>query len=141
MCGICGLIQVTGEPRPVVDSHTLVRMTDRMTHRGPDDRGLHMSDGIALGVRRLSIVDVEGGHQPLSNEDGSVWAIQNGELYNHQAIRSELTQTGHVFQTSCDTEVIPHLYERYGASFPTKLRGYVRACRLGCAPPPSRHLP
>ena len=123
MCGICGLIQVTGTPRPVVDAETLLRMTDAMTHRGPNDRGIHTADGVALGVRRLSIVDVEGGHQPLSNEDGSVWAIQNGELYNQRAIRSELAQDGHLFRTSCDTEVIPHLYERYGASFPTQLRG------------------
>src|SRR5436190_3634470 len=98
-------------------------MTDAMTHRGPNDRGLHLSDGVALGVRRLSIVDVEGGHQPIANEDGSVWAIQNGELYNHVDIRSELARQGHAFHTSCDTEVLPHLYGRWGTSYPQQLRG------------------
>jgi asparagine synthase (glutamine-hydrolysing) len=98
-------------------------MTDAMTHRGPNDRGTYAADGIALGVRRLSIVDVEGGHQPISNEDGSIWAIQNGELYNHGDVRKRLGGQGHRFQTSCDTEVIPHLYEDAGALFPEHLRG------------------
>jgi asparagine synthase (glutamine-hydrolysing) len=98
-------------------------MTDVMTHRGPNDRGLHLADGVALGARRLSIVDVEGGHQPLANETGEIWAIQNGELYNHLALRDELARDGHVFRNRCDTEVLPHLYERYGAGFPAQLRG------------------
>ena len=98
-------------------------MTDLMTHRGPDDRGLHLADGIALGVRRLSIVDVAGGHQPLANETGEVWAIQNGELYNHITVRRELEREGHTFRSNCDTEVIPHLYEQFGSSFPSRLRG------------------
>jgi asparagine synthase (glutamine-hydrolysing) len=98
-------------------------MTDVMTHRGPNDRGTYAADGIALGVRRLSIVDVEGGHQPISNEDGSIWAIQNGELYNHRDVRGRLSRHGHRFETECDTEIIPHLYEDGGASFPTQLRG------------------
>ena len=75
--------------------HVLDRMTDVMTHRGPNDRGTYLADGVALGVRRLSIVDVEGGHQPFANEDGSVWAIQNGELYNHVDVRRELARRGH----------------------------------------------
>ncbi len=123
MCGICGAIQVTGRPHPVLDRETLIRMTDSMTHRGPNDRGIHLVDGAALGVRRLSIVDVEGGHQPLANEDESVWAIQNGELYNHKDIRRVLGASGHRFRTSCDTEVIPHLYEQHGPDFPSELRG------------------
>jgi asparagine synthase (glutamine-hydrolysing) len=98
-------------------------MTDAMTHRGPNDRGTFMDDGIALGVRRLSIVDVEGGHQPIDNEDGSVWAIQNGELYNHADVGERLRGKGHRFRTRCDTEVIPHLYEDAGTSFPEHLRG------------------
>jgi asparagine synthase (glutamine-hydrolysing) len=98
-------------------------MTDVMAHRGPDDRGTHFGDGIALGARRLSIVDVAGGHQPLSNEDGSVWAAQNGELYNHEALRRDLARSGHRFNSRCDTEVLPHLYEHYGPSFPKHLRG------------------
>jgi asparagine synthase (glutamine-hydrolysing) len=123
MCGICGVIQVEGDPRHVVERETLDWMTDLMTHRGPDDRGTHLGEGVALGARRLSIVDVAGGHQPIANEDGLVWAVQNGELYNHQEIRDELARKGHRFQTRCDTEVIPHLYEEVGDSFAEKLRG------------------
>jgi asparagine synthase (glutamine-hydrolysing) len=123
MCGICGVIQVEGEPRPAIDPDVLDRMTDAMVHRGPNDRGIHLEDGIALGVRRLSIVDVLGGHQPVRNEDGRVWAIQNGELYNHADLRRELSAVGHTFRSNCDTEVLPHLYEREGSSFPTRLRG------------------
>jgi asparagine synthase (glutamine-hydrolysing) len=116
-------VQLRGEPRRVIAPEVLDRMTDAMTHRGPNDRGTYMSDGIALGVRRLSIVDVEGGHQPFANEDGSVWAVQNGELYNHGDVRHRLGGKGHRFQTRCDTEIIPHLYEDAGTSFPEHLRG------------------
>lgn len=123
MCGICGAILVRGEPRPPIGEHVLAAMTDTMTHRGPDDRGLHVDDGIALGVRRLSILDVAGGRQPLANERGDVWAAQNGELYNHRELRADLESEGHAFHTRCDTEILPHLYERDGADFPTKLRG------------------
>ncbi len=96
-------------------------MTDLMLHRGPSERGTYLADGVALGVRRLSIVDVEEGHQPVSNEDGTVRAIQNGELYNHLDVRRRLS--GHAFATHCDTEIIPHAYEEYGAAFPEHLRG------------------
>jgi asparagine synthase (glutamine-hydrolysing) len=98
-------------------------MTDAMTHRGPNDRGTYATEGIALGVRRLSIVDVEGGHQPFANEDGAIWAIQNGELYNHAEVRRRLVGRGHRFDTRCDTEIIPHLYEDSGSAFPEHLRG------------------
>jgi asparagine synthase (glutamine-hydrolysing) len=98
-------------------------MTDAMIHRGPDDRGVLLEPGVALGVRRLSIVDVEGGHQPFAGEDGQVWGIQNGELYNHLALREELESRGHRFRSRCDTEVIPHLYEQFGPDFPARLRG------------------
>ena len=123
MCGICGIVQVEGRPRSVISEERLSVMTDVMTHRGPNDRGLYLEDGIALGVRRLSIVDVEGGHQPISNGCGTIWAIQNGELYNHLAVRDQLERDGHSFRTRCDTEVLPHLYERYGPAFPAQLRG------------------
>ncbi|HZB86009.1 MAG TPA: asparagine synthase (glutamine-hydrolyzing), partial [Gaiellaceae bacterium] len=123
MCGICGVIQIGGEPREVVPPETLDRMTDAMTHRGPNDRGTYQSDGVALGVRRLSIVDVDGGHQPFADESGEIWAIQNGELYNHLDIRSELAAEGHVLQTRCDTEILPHLYERNGPGLAEHLRG------------------
>jgi asparagine synthase (glutamine-hydrolysing) len=123
MCGICGVIQISGEARAPVSQDVLDRMTDAMTHRGPNDRGTHLADGVALGVRRLSIVDVAGGHQPVSNEAGDVWAVQNGELYNHEDVRGELAPDGHVFRSRCDTEVIPHLYERVGTAYPERLRG------------------
>jgi asparagine synthase (glutamine-hydrolysing) len=123
MCGICGVIQLQADARPPVDVETLDRMTDVMVHRGPNDRGTYLGPGIALGARRLSIVDVAGGHQPFANEDGSVWAAQNGELYNHDGIRSELQRDGHVLASRCDTEILPHLYERDGADFVARLRG------------------
>jgi asparagine synthase (glutamine-hydrolysing) len=123
MCGICGVVQVGGEPRELVSPEQLDAMTDVMTHRGPNDRGTYAAPGIALGVRRLSIVDVEGGHQPFLNEEGSVVAIQNGELYNHDDLRRGLQRDGHVFASRCDTEILPHLYERDGARFPEVLRG------------------
>jgi asparagine synthase (glutamine-hydrolysing) len=123
MCGICGVIQVSGELREPVSRAQLDAMTDVMTHRGPNDRGTYAAPGIALGVRRLSIVDVEGGHQPFLNEDASVVAIQNGELYNHAVLRRRLRHEGHVFASRCDTEVLPHLYEREGPRFPEELRG------------------
>jgi asparagine synthase (glutamine-hydrolysing) len=94
-----------------------------MTHRGPNDRGTHAAPGVAFGVRRLSVIDVEGGHQPFANESGSVWGMQNGELYNHDALRDELRADGHVFTSRCDTEILPHLYERHGTSFAERLRG------------------
>jgi asparagine synthase (glutamine-hydrolysing) len=123
LCGICGVVQLRGEPRTVIAPEVLDRMTDAMTHRGPNDRGTFVADGVALGARRLSIVDVAGGHQPFSNEDGSIWAVQNGELYNHDQVRARLEGTGHRFRTRCDTEIIPHLYEARGSAFVDELRG------------------
>jgi asparagine synthase (glutamine-hydrolysing) len=124
MCGICGVVQIRGEARPeVIEAWRLDRMTDAMRHRGPNDRGTYMSTGVALGVRRLSIVDVAHGHQPLSNETGDIWAIQNGELYNHTDLRQSLEDDGHAFRTNCDTEVLPHCYERYGTEVASRLRG------------------
>ena len=123
MCGICGVVQISGEPRPVVTDEVLDRMTDCMTHRGPNDRGTYSGEGVALGVRRLSIIDVDGGHQPFSSEDERVWAVQNGELYNHDQLRERLRARGHVFLSRCDTEVLPHLYEEEGPRFVERLRG------------------
>ena len=94
-----------------------------MTHRGPDDSGSYSAPGVALGARRLSIVDVVGGHQPFLSEDRAVVAIQNGELYNHADLRRELQRDGHSLATRCDTEVLPHLYERDGIDFPRHLLG------------------
>ena len=107
----------------MIAPEALDRMVDAIRHRGPDDLGTHVAEGVALGVRRLSIVDVDGGHQPFSNEDGSVWAIQNGELYNHVDVRERLANDGHRFQSRCDTEILPHLYERHGERCFEELRG------------------
>jgi asparagine synthase (glutamine-hydrolysing) len=123
VCGICGAVQLGGEPRFALPTETLARMTDAMSHRGPDDRGLVEELGMSLGARRLSIVDVEGGHQPFANEDGTIWGAQNGELYNHESIRAELERDGHRFRSRCDTEILPHLYERDGDAFVERLRG------------------
>ena len=123
MCGICGVVQVGGELRRVLAPGVIDRMTDSMTHRGPNDRGTYEADGVALGVRRLSIVDVAGGHQPVTSEDGRVVAVQNGELYNHLDVRRQLERSGHTFRSGCDTDVIPHLYEDSGPAFEERLTG------------------
>jgi asparagine synthase (glutamine-hydrolysing) len=123
MCGICGVVQVGGrvdeQPVPV---GVLARMTDALVHRGPDEQGLVLLPGAAFGVRRLAIVDVAEGHQPVWSEDRSVVAVQNGELYNHGALRRD-ELAGHRFASQCDSEVLPHLYERYGVEFMERLRG------------------
>ena len=123
MCGITGIIQVGGPPREICSPGTLLRMTDSMIHRGPDDRGLFQRNGIAIGARRLSIIDVEGGHQPFANENDAVWAAQNGELYNHGEIRQDLEARGHKLRSRCDTEILPHLYEEHGDRFAEQLQG------------------
>ena len=123
MCGICGVVQIGGEPREVIAPHMLEQMTEIIRHRGPDDVGTYEAPGIALGVRRLSIVDVDAGHQPVTSEDGAVVAVQNGELYNHDEIRRELRGHGHTLTTRCDTEILPHLYEESGARFASRLHG------------------
>jgi asparagine synthase (glutamine-hydrolysing) len=101
----------------------VARMSARLAHRGPDSDGLFHADGVALAARRLSIIDLEGGTQPLTNEDGSVVVVQNGEIYNHRELRAELERRGHRFATHCDTEVLAHLYEEHGDGFLERLRG------------------
>src|SRR5208283_1009461 len=101
----------------------LKAMADSIVHRGPDDDGYYVSGNVGLGFRRLSIIDLALGHQPLSNEDGKVWIVFNGEIYNYQILRQELQGKGHVFKTNTDTEVIVHLYEEYGEECVQKLRG------------------
>jgi asparagine synthase (glutamine-hydrolysing) len=98
-------------------------MADTIRHRGPDDEGYYVSGAVGLGFRRLSIIDLNTGHQPLSNEDGTIWIVFNGEIYNYQDLRQQLLAKGHVFRTKTDTEVIVHLYEEYGESCVEKLRG------------------
>lgn len=98
-------------------------MCDQIRHRGPDDAGYHVDGGCAIGMRRLSIIDLSTGHQPISNEDGSVWVVFNGEVYNYQELRAELIGLGHRFKTNSDTETLIHLYEEYGTSALHRLRG------------------
>ena len=121
MCGICGKLIFDREASV---SPALIRsMAASIQHRGPDDDGYYVSGPIGLGFRRLSIIDLNTGHQPLSNEDGSVWITFNGEIYNYQELRTFLLAKGHVFKTDTDTEVIVHLYEEFGEGCVDKLRG------------------
>ncbi|MGA9977138.1 MAG: asparagine synthase (glutamine-hydrolyzing), partial [Candidatus Sulfotelmatobacter sp.] len=121
MCGIAGI--VSANPGDRLDAETIHRMCQSIVHRGPDDEGLYVKDGTGLGMRRLSIIDVAGGHQPVFNEDKSIWIVFNGEIYNFPELRSELESRGHRFSTHSDTEVIVHLYEEMGAECVQKLRG------------------
>ncbi len=123
MCGICGVIQIDGAARQVVAPDVLRRMTDAMAHRGPDDAGFVEAPGVAFGARRLSIVDVEGGHQPFGIQELDVWGMQNGEIFNHAMLREGLERDGFSFRSRCDTEVLPALYARDGLDFPRRLRG------------------
>ena len=121
MCGICGVFEPAGE---AVVSRSLVKaMTDTLHHRGPDDEGFYCSRGVGLGHRRLSIIDVGGGHQPLSNEDETVWIAFNGEIYNFQELNHRYLSSGHHFRTRSDTETIVHLYEDLGDACFAELRG------------------
>jgi asparagine synthase (glutamine-hydrolysing) len=113
MCGLCGVLNFNGEAQ--VNQEGLAAMTATLSKRGPDDMGCFCSGPVGLGHRRLSIIDLEMGHQPLSNEDGSIWIVYNGELYNYREIRANLEKAGHWFATASDTEVIVHAYEEYGA--------------------------
>jgi asparagine synthase (glutamine-hydrolysing) len=122
MCGING-IAFSSRSRRRVDAAVLKSMRDVITHRGPDDEGIFIDDYIGLGHRRLSIVDVASGHQPMTNEDGSLQITYNGEVYNHTDFREALEARGHVYQTHCDTETIVHLYEEYGDRCVEYLRG------------------
>jgi asparagine synthase (glutamine-hydrolysing) len=112
MCGIHGLISLNKQ-NPVLDSH-LEMMGQITVHRGPDDSGHHISQGVGIGMRRLSIIDLSGGHQPISNEDDSLQLVCNGEIYNFRELRQQLVEQGHQFKTGSDVEVILHLYEQYG---------------------------
>ena len=121
MCGIAGVVSRTRESDI---SEALVRhMCDQIVHRGPDDEGIYVADGAGLGMRRLSIIDLSGGHQPVFNEDRSAWIVYNGEVYNFPELRPELESRGHRFYTRTDTECIIHLYEEMGADCVQKLRG------------------
>src|SRR5688500_1531976 len=120
MCGIAG---IASHDRGGVDVQTLRAMSAALAHRGPDDDGLAVMEDCALAARRLSIIDVAGGHQPLSGCGGRVTVVQNGEIYNHAELRASLERRGHAFATRCDTEVLAHAYEEWGAGFVGRLRG------------------
>src|SRR5882672_7979823 len=121
MCGICGIAYA--EPTRTVDRERLVSMRDLLAHRGPDGVGAYFGPGVGLGHRRLSIIDLQGGSQPLANEDQAVWVTFNGEIYNYRALATDLAQRGHLFRTRSDTEVLVHAYEEYGLDFVSRLEG------------------
>jgi len=121
MCGICGL--VAGERDRGPDREAVARMSGRLVHRGPDDDGLFCEGPVALAARRLSIIDLAHGHQPIANEDDSCVVVQNGEIYNYRELKRELERAGHRFATDCDTEVLVHGYEEWGEAFVERLRG------------------
>src|SRR4051794_22047281 len=119
MCGIAGKVSSGGDvPRGLVEA-----MCARQAHRGPDSRGIHRSNGVALGIQRLRVIDLETGDQPIFNEDRSVVVVLNGEIYNYRELREELISRGHTFSTAGDTEVIVHLYEELGARCIERLSG------------------
>src|SRR5438093_1585290 len=123
MCGIAGFMGRNGTRTAEEATLVIQQMCDVIEHRGPDDEGYHVEAGLALGMRRLSIIDLTTGHQPISNEDGTVWIVFNGEIYNHRELRENLIRRGHIFTTRTDTETIIHLYEDEGERSVEQLRG------------------
>src|SRR3954451_13446406 len=126
MCGICGL--ATFRPDREITEESLRRMCGSIRHRGPDDEGILVEDGVGIGMRRLSIIDLHSGHQPIHNEDKSIWIVFNGEIYNYPTLRDELLKKGHHFYTHSDTEVLVHGYEEWGDKFVEKLNGMFAFC-------------
>src|SRR5262245_15385978 len=121
MCGMCGQCNfASDEP---VESDTIRRMADSIAHRGPDDEGYFVSGSLGLGFRRLSIIDLAGGHQPMSDAEKTVWVVFNGEIYNFKELRHELQSKGYQFKTNCDTEVIVHGYKEWGTRVFDRLNG------------------
>ena len=120
MCGIVGTASTNSQN---INREILERMNACIAHRGPDDDGFFLDETIGLAMRRLSIIDVAGGEQPIHNRDKTKWIVFNGEIYNFQELRADLEQKGHEFYTNSDTEIIVHLYERYGAECVNFLRG------------------
>src|SRR6185295_16090879 len=124
MCGIAGFIDLADSTGANEERQAILdRMCRIITHRGPDDQGTFVKNGAALGMRRLSIIDVAGGHQPISGEDGSVTIVFNGEIYNFQELKPQLEARGHSFKTHSDTEAIVHSYEEFGPACLNQLRG------------------
>src|ERR1700723_4292602 len=121
MCGICGQFNF-GDRAPVCRK-TVERMANSCCHRGPEDEGYYRAGPLGLGFRRLSIIDLEGGHQPMSDQEESIWVVFNGEIYNFRELKSELEGFGHVFRTKSDTEVIVHGYKQWGDDVLNRLNG------------------
>src|ERR1700722_15130370 len=121
MCGICGVFFSDRNQR--VRRDALAAMNRQIVHRGPDDEGFLVQENVGLAMRRLSIIDIQTGHQPISNEDRNIWIVFNGEIYNHQELRRDLESRGHRYRTKSDTETIIHLFEEYGDSCVAYLRG------------------
>src|SRR5438876_6186473 len=121
MCGIVGIAHC--DPSHAVARQQLHGMCDAMVHRGPDDFGLHVDRHVGIAMRRLSIIDLGTGRQPIANEDETVWVVLNGEIYNYRQLRQELEAAGHRFRTTSDTEVIVHLFEERGEECVQRLRG------------------
>ena len=147
MCGIAGAFDLTGSREFPTDR--LLAMTGAIAHRGPDDEQIHIEPGVALGARRLSIVDLAGGRQPIANEDGSIWVAFNGELFEYPELRQELLARGHRLATRCDTEAWVHLYEDHRRGDVRRRRAASSPSRSGIGnephahprPRPRRHLP
>lgn len=121
MCGIAGFVHE--DPTGTADAEIVRQLCQTIIHRGPDDEGYYVKGPAAMGARRLSIIDLSTGHQPIHNEDQTIWVVYNGEIYNFPMLRRGLESAGHRLYTRTDTEVIVHLYEEYGAEFVMKLRG------------------
>lgn len=121
MCGIAGIYHLSGEQ--LVERALLQTMVDSFAYRGPDDDGFYLEPGLGLGFRRLAIIDLNSGNQPISNEDDSLVLICNGEIYNYRELKADLIKLGHRFKTACDIEVILHLYEQYGVELLQHLNG------------------
>src|SRR5215471_13511798 len=120
MCGIAGILLTDGTS---ADPRLIRRMTEVITHRGPDASGFYVRNEVALGHRRLSIIDLATGDQPMTNEDSSLWITYNGEIFNHADLRPELERAGHRYQSRCDTETVLHAYEQYGDQCVKRFRG------------------
>src|SRR5215210_193842 len=120
MCGIVGVVRPAGR---AADGALLARMNEAILHRGPDEEGTYLRGRAGMAMRRLAIIDLAGGQQPIANEDGTAWIVYNGEIYNFRELKAELEELGHRFRTDCDTEAVVHAYEEWGADCPKHLRG------------------
>ncbi|HWS87124.1 MAG TPA: asparagine synthase (glutamine-hydrolyzing) [Pyrinomonadaceae bacterium] len=120
MCGVVGIVRPAGRP---ADGQLLARMNEAILHRGPDEEGTYLRGRVGMAMRRLAIIDLAGGQQPISNEDGTAWVVYNGEIYNYRELKAELEGRGHRFRTDCDTEAVVHAYEEWGRDCPRHFRG------------------